>query len=96
MAATAPNYTLDVRPFDKPVNPFSYGAGEVRRQFPDLKGDDLRMVEWYEFLASQAQSTGLTTSSRILVLALLGAASDYETREALEAGLKLIRDNIPG
>lgn len=86
------DYKIDMRPLDKPVNPFGYAAQMVRARHPKLEGEDAVAVEWLEFLAKA--SPELTTTHANVVLLLAESANFLETRQALEEGLAIINREI--
>ena len=86
------DYKVDMRPLDKPVNPFAFAARQVRARHPQLAGDDLEAVEWLEYLASR--SPDLKTEHSVVVLVLAESATFASTRQLLREGLDLIESEL--
>lgn len=88
----ADDYRVDMRPLDKPVNPFGFAAARVRERHPKLSGEDLVAVEWLEHLA--AASPDLKTGSAAIILLVSEAANFLQTRQTLTEALAVIEREI--
>lgn len=92
-------WSIDGRPFPSPVNPFERLAAELRARLasmagsipPEAQADAEEAVQWIEHLASRCP---LTTTDRVVTLALGQAATDAGLRAQLRAGVDFIEQQI--